>query len=61
MDRESLRTFRRLQKDMLRTEKAYVRALMKALDEKNVDLSALQGLQDRFESAIGEFKDALSD
>lgn len=61
MDRESLRTFRRLQKDMLRTEKAYVRALMKALDEKNVDLSALQGLQDRFEAAIGEFKDALSD
>lgn len=61
MDRESLRTFRRLQKDMLRTEKAYVRALTKALDEKNVDLSALQGLQDRFESAIGEFKDALSD
>lgn len=61
MDRESLRTFRRLQKDMLRTEKTYVRALMKALDEKNVDLSALQGLQDRFEAAIGEFKDALSD
>ncbi|MEJ8786606.1 hypothetical protein [Peptoniphilus sp. HCN-40583] len=61
MDRESLRTFRRLQKDMLRTEKAYVRALMKALDEKNVDLAALQGLQDRFEAAIGEFKDALSD
>lgn len=61
MDRESLRTFRRLQKDMLRTEKAYVRALMKALDEKNVDLSALQGLQDRFEAAIREFKDALSD
>lgn len=61
MDRESLRTFRRLQKDMLRTEKAYVRALTKALDEKNVDLSALQGLQDRFEAAIGEFKDALSD
>ena len=61
MDRESLRTFRRLQKDMLRTEKAYVRALTKALDEKNVDLSALQGLQDRFEAAIREFKDALSD
>ena len=61
MDRESLRTFRRLQKDMLRTEKAYVRALTKALDEKNVDLSALQGLQNRFEAAIREFKDALSD
>ena len=61
MDRESLRTFRRLQKDMLRTEKAYVRALTKALEEKNVDLSALQGLQYRFEAAIGEFKDALSD
>lgn len=62
MERDSLRAFRRLQKDMLRTEKAYIRALTKAMEEKEAaDLRALDADQSRFEAAIREFKDALSE
>lgn len=62
MERDSLRAFRRLQKDMLRTEKAYVCGLIKAMDEKeDEDLRALEADQSRFEAAIREFKDALSE
>ena len=47
---------------MLRTEKAYIRALTKAMDEKETtDLCALEADQSRFEAAIREFKDALSE
>jgi len=56
----SLRAFRRLEKDMLRTEKAYVQVLMKAMDEKEAaDLRALEKRQSEFEAAIREFKAAL--
>ena len=62
MEPDSLRAFRRLQKDMLRTEKAYIRALTKAMDEKEAaDLCALEADQSRFEAAIREFKGALSE
>lgn len=45
---------------MLRTEKAYVQALMKAMDEKEAaDLRALEARQSKFEAAIREFKAAL--
>ena len=60
MESGSLRAFRRLEKDMLRTEKAYVQALMKAMDEKEAaDLRALEARQSEFEAAIREFKAAL--
>lgn len=60
MESGSLRAFRRLEKDMLRTEKAYVQMLMKAMDEKEaVDLRALEARQSEFEAAIREFKAAL--
>lgn len=60
MESGSLRAFRRLEKDMLRTEKAYVQALMKAMDEKEAaDLRALEASQSEFEAAIREFKAAL--
>lgn len=60
MEPGSLRAFRRLQKDMLRTEKAYVQALTKAMDEKEAaDLGALEARQSEFEGAIREFKAAL--
>lgn len=60
MEPGSLRAFRRLEKDMLRTEKAYVQALMKAMDEKEAaDLRALEASQSEFEAAIREFKAAL--
>lgn len=60
MEPGSLRAFRRLQKDMLRTEKAYVQALKKAMDEKEAaDLGALEARQSEFEAAIREFKAAL--
>lgn len=45
---------------MLRTEKAYVQALMKAMDEKEAaDLRTLEARQSKFEAAIREFKAAL--
>lgn len=60
MESGSLRAFRRLEKDMLRTEKAYVQVLMKAMDEKEAaDLRALEARQSEFEAAIREFKVAL--
>ncbi|MBS6525341.1 MAG: hypothetical protein KH322_04925 [Peptoniphilaceae bacterium] len=60
MEPGSLRAFRRLEKDMLRTEKAYVQVLMKAMDEKEAaDLRALEKRQSEFEAAIREFKAAL--
>ena len=60
MEAGSIRAFRRLEKDMLRTEKAYVQALMKAMDEKEAaDLRALEASQSEFEAAIREFKAAL--
>lgn len=60
MEPGSLRAFRRLEKDMLRTEKAYVQALMNAMDEKEAaDLRALEASQSEFEAAIREFKAAL--
>lgn len=60
MEPGSLRAFRRLEKDMLRTEKAYVQVLMKAMDEKEAaDLRALEARQSEFEAAIREFKAAL--
>lgn len=60
MESGSLRAFRRLEKDMLRTEKAYVQVLMKAMDEKEAaDLRALEKRQSEFEAAIREFKAAL--
>lgn len=60
MESGSLRAFRRLEKDMLRTEKAYVQVLMKAMDEKEAaDLRALEASQSEFEAAIREFKAAL--
>lgn len=60
MESGSLRAFRRLEKDMLRTEKAYVQMLMKAMDEKEAaDLRALEARQSEFEAAIREFKAAL--
>ena len=60
MEPGSLRAFRRLEKDMLRTEKAYVQVLMKAMDEKEAaDLRALEKRQSAFEAAIREFKAAL--
>ena len=60
MESGSLRDFRRLEKDMLRTEKAYVQVLMKAMDEKEAaDLRALEARQSEFEAAIREFKAAL--
>lgn len=60
MEPGSLRAFRRLEKDMLRTEKAYVQVLMKAMDEKEAaDLGALEARQSEFEAAIREFKAAL--
>ena len=60
MESGSLRAFRRLEKDMLRTEKAYVQALKKAMDEKEAaDLGALEARQSEFEAAIREFKAAL--
>lgn len=60
MESGSLRAFRRLQKDMLRTEKAYVQVLMKAMDEKEAaDIGALEASQSEFEAAIREFKAAL--
>lgn len=60
MESGSLRAFRRLEKDMLRTEKAYVQVLMKAMDEKEAaDLRALEARQSEFEAAIREFKAAL--
>ena len=60
MESGSLRAFRRLEKDMLRTEKAYVQVLMKAMDEKEAaDLRALEASQSKFEAAIREFKAAL--
>lgn len=60
MELGSLRAFRRLEKDMLRTEKAYVQVLMKAMDEKEAaDLRALEARQSEFEAAIREFKAAL--
>ncbi len=60
MESGSLRAFRRLEKDMLRTEKAYVQVLMKAMDEKEAaDLRALEARQSKFEAAIREFKAAL--
>lgn len=60
MESGSLRAFRRLEKDMLRTEKAYVQVLMKAMDEKEAaDLRALEAKQSEFEAAIREFKAAL--
>lgn len=60
MESGSLRAFRRLQKDMLRTEKAYVQALMNAMDEKEAaDIGALEARQSEFEAAIREFKAAL--
>lgn len=60
MEPGSLRAFRRLEKDMLRTEKAYVQVLMKAMDEKEAaDLRALEASQSEFEAAIREFKAAL--
>ena len=60
MEAGSIRAFRRLEKDMLRTEKAYVQVLMKAMDEKEAaDLRALEKRQSEFEAAIREFKAAL--
>lgn len=60
MESGSLRAFRRLEKDMLRTEKAYVQVLMKAMDEKEAaDLRALEASQSEFEAAIREFRAAL--
>lgn len=60
MEPGSLRAFRRLEKDMLRTEKAYVQVLMNAMDEKEAaDLCALEKRQSEFEAAIREFKAAL--
>ena len=60
MEAGSIRAFRRLEKDMLRTEKAYVQVLMKAMDEKEAaDLRALEARQSEFEAAIREFKAAL--
>ncbi|MFR6436491.1 MAG: hypothetical protein ACLUOC_01125 [Peptoniphilaceae bacterium] len=60
MEPGSLRAFRRLEKDMLRTEKAYVQVLMKAMDEKEAaDLCALEKRQSEFKAAIREFKAAL--
>ena len=60
MESGSLRAFRRLEKDMLRTERAYVQVLMKAMDEKEAaDLRALEASQSEFEAAIREFKAAL--
>lgn len=60
MEAGSIRAFRRLEKDMLRTEKAYVQVLMKAMDEKEAaDLRALEASQSEFEAAIREFKAAL--
>ena len=45
---------------MLRTEKAYVQALMNAMDEKEAaDIGALEARQSEFEAAIREFKAAL--
>lgn len=62
MESGSLRAFRRLEKDMLRTEKAYVQVLMKAMDEKEAaDLRALEAKQSEFEAAIREFKAALDE
>ena len=47
---------------MLRTEKAYVQVLMKAMDEKEAaDLRALEASQSKFEAAIREFKAALDE
>ena len=50
MDRDSLRRFRRLEKDILRTEKAYVHDLMEVMDFKG---------EAEFEEAIEGFKAAL--
>lgn len=60
MDRDSLRRFRRLEKDMLRTEKAYVHDLMEVMDFKGeADVAAMEEKQKGFEEAIKEFKAAL--
>lgn len=60
MDRDSLRRFRRLEKDMLRTEKAYVHDLMEVMDFKGeADVAAMEEKQKQFEEAIEGFKAAL--
>ena len=60
MDRDSLRRFRRLEKDMLRTEKAYVHDLMEVMDFKGeADVAAMEEKQKQFEEAIEGFKVAL--
>lgn len=60
MDLKSLRRFRRLEKDMLRTEKAYVHDLMEVMDFKGeADVAAMEEKQKGFEDAIKEFKVAL--
>ncbi|MDY3118292.1 MAG: hypothetical protein SOW18_02000 [Peptoniphilus sp.] len=62
MDPRSIRDYRRLERDMVRAERAYVRALMEALDKKNgSDLRHLEEIQSRFEKAIEEFKIAIRD
>lgn len=60
MDRDSLRRFRRLEKDMLRTEKAYVHDLMEVMDFKGeADVAAMEEKQKQFEEVIEGFKAAL--
>ena len=60
MDLKSLRHYRRLEKDMLRTEKAYVHDLMEAMDFKgDADVAAMEEKQKQFEEAIEGFKAAL--
>ena len=60
MDRESLSYFRRLEKDMLRAEKAYVHDLMETMELKgNPDVAAMEERQKGFEEAIQGFKAVL--
>lgn len=60
MDLKSLRHYRRLEKDILRTEKAYVHDLMEAMDFKGeADVAAMEEKQKQFEEAIEGFKVAL--
>lgn len=55
-----MRRFRRLEKDMLRTEKAYVHDLMEVMDFKGeADVAAMEEKQKQFEEAIEGFKAAL--